>query len=78
MTNERTNERLEEVSSHSLDITEQNIEKLKELFPEVLTEKKIDFDKLRLILGDEIETAPGIGTGVLYLITPSSVLSKRA
>lgn len=58
MTNERTNERLEEVSSHSLDITEQNIEKLKELFPEVLTEKKIDFDKLRLILGDEVETAP--------------------
>lgn len=57
MTNERTNERLEEVSSHSLDITEQNIEKLKELFPEVLTEKKIDFDKLRLILGDEVETA---------------------
>lgn len=53
-----TNERLEEVSSHSLDITEQNIEKLKELFPEVLTEKKIDFDKLRLILGDEVETAP--------------------
>lgn len=58
MTNEQTNERLEEVSSHSLDITEQNIEKLKELFPEVLTEKKIDFDKLRLILGDEVETAP--------------------
>ncbi|BAS44858.1 type III restriction-modification system methylation subunit [Staphylococcus schleiferi] len=58
MTNKRTNERLEEVSSHSLDITEQNIEKLKELFPEVLTEKKIDFDKLRLILGDEVETAP--------------------
>ncbi|WP_373408775.1 site-specific DNA-methyltransferase [Enterococcus faecium] len=56
--NERTNERLEEVSSHSLDITEQNIEKLKKLFPEVLTEKKIDFDKLRLILGDEVETAP--------------------
>ncbi len=58
MMNELTNERLEEVSSHSLDITEQNIEKLKELFPEVLTEKKIDFDKLRLILGDEVETAP--------------------
>ena len=58
MTNERTNERIESVSNHSLDITEQNIEKLKELFPEVLTEKKIDFDKLRLILGDEIETTP--------------------
>ncbi len=47
-----------QVPSSSLDITEQNIEKLKELFPEVLTEKKIDFDKLRLILGDEVETAP--------------------
>ncbi len=46
------------VPSSSLDITEQNIEKLKELFPEILTEKKIDFDKLRLILGDEVETAP--------------------
>ncbi|AOW75251.1 DNA methylase N-4 [Pediococcus acidilactici] len=39
-------------------MTEQNIEKLQELFPEVLTEKKIDFDKLRLILGDAVETAP--------------------
>ncbi|MCO8300909.1 hypothetical protein [Limosilactobacillus fermentum] len=47
-----------QVPSSSPDITEQNIEKLKELFPEVLTEKKIDFDKLRLILGDEVETAP--------------------
>ncbi|WP_444636244.1 site-specific DNA-methyltransferase [Enterococcus faecalis] len=53
MINENT-----QVPSSSLDITEQNIEKLKELFPEVLTEKKIDFDKLRLILGDEVETAP--------------------
>lgn len=47
-----------QVPSSSLDITEQNIEKLKELFPEVLTEKKIDFNKLRLILGDEVETEP--------------------
>ncbi|MFG5465338.1 site-specific DNA-methyltransferase [Enterococcus faecalis] len=46
-----------QVTSSSLDITEQNIEKLKELFPEVLTENKIDFEKLRLILGDEVETA---------------------
>lgn len=58
MANEGTNERLETVSSSSFDITEQNIEKLKQLFPEVLTEKKIDFDKLRLILGDEVEIAP--------------------
>ncbi|MGL5550320.1 MAG: site-specific DNA-methyltransferase [Culicoidibacterales bacterium] len=53
MTNENNH-----VPSSSLDITERNIERLKELFPEVLSEKKIDFDKLRLILGDEIETAP--------------------
>lgn len=46
------------VPSNSLDITEQNIEKLKELFPEILTENKIDFDKLRLILGDKVEAAP--------------------
>lgn len=52
------NEELKHVSSSSLDITKQNIEKLKELFPEVLSEKKIDFDKLRLILGDEVETEP--------------------
>lgn len=47
-----------QVPSSSLDITEQNIEKMRVLFPEVLTEKKIDFDKLRLILGDAVETAP--------------------
>ncbi|MBZ4032557.1 site-specific DNA-methyltransferase [Ligilactobacillus salivarius] len=38
-------------------MTKRNIKKLKELFPEVLSENKIDFDKLRLILGDEIETS---------------------
>ena len=58
MTNERTNERTNEVVSNSLDIAKQNIEKLKKLFPEVLSENKIDFDKLRLILGDEIEIGP--------------------
>lgn len=46
------------VSSESVDITEQNIEKLKELFPEILTEKKIDFEKLRVILGDEVDDSP--------------------
>ncbi|MGX7026013.1 DNA methyltransferase [Vagococcus hydrophili] len=56
MMKERNNQLLEEVSSSSLNITEQNIEKMKDLFPEVLTEEKIDFDKLRLVLGDEVET----------------------
>lgn len=39
----------------SADIVGQNIEKLKELFPEVFAEGKIDFESLREILGDYIE-----------------------
>ena len=39
----------------SLDLEKLNIEKIKELFPNVVTEGKIDFDKLRIILGDEID-----------------------
>ena len=41
----------------SLDITRENIAAIKELFPEIVTDGKIDFEKLRLILGDEIETS---------------------
>ena len=48
---------MEKMTGESLDLTQENIKHLKELFPEVLTEKKIDFDKLRLILGDEVETS---------------------
>lgn len=49
---------MEKMTGESLDLTQENIKRLKELFPEVLTEKKIDFDKLRLILGDEVEASP--------------------
>lgn len=49
---------MEKMTGESLDLTQENIKRLKELFPEVLTEKKIDFEKLRLILGDEVETSP--------------------
>ena len=41
--------------TQSLDIVSDNISKLKELFPEVLTEGKIDFKILQDILGKEIE-----------------------
>lgn len=41
--------------SKSLDITEQNIEQLKALFPEVFSEGKIDFEALKAVLGDAID-----------------------
>jgi len=39
----------------SMNITEEQKAKLRELFPEVFTEGKVDFDKLRLTLGDEVD-----------------------
>lgn len=46
---------LNPISGKTLDLTGENIDKLKELFPEVLTDGQIDFEKLRLILGDEVD-----------------------
>ena len=43
------------LNGESKDIILDNISKLKEIFPEIVTEDKIDFDELRLILGDEID-----------------------
>ena len=39
----------------SLDITQQNIEQLKQLFPDVFSENKIDFEALKAVLGEEID-----------------------
>ena len=39
----------------SINLINKNISKLKELFPEVITEDKIDFEKLKLILGEDVE-----------------------
>lgn len=46
---------MENLKGKSMDLTEDNLNKLKELFPEVFEEGKIDFDKLRLLLGDEVD-----------------------
>ena len=43
------------LTGESKDIVADNIEKLKELFPEIVTEDKIDFEKLELILGENID-----------------------
>jgi len=37
------------------DITQDNIEQLKQLFPEIITDDKINFEKLKEILGEEID-----------------------
>ena len=39
------------MSGTSMDIEKRNIEKLKELFPNVVTDGKVDFDILRTIFG---------------------------
>lgn len=47
---------MEKLDGKTLDLTKENINSLKQLFPEVVTEGKIDFDKLKLVLGEEIES----------------------
>lgn len=46
---------MEKIESTSLDIIKENIKKMGELFPNTVTEGKINFDILRNLLGDEIE-----------------------
>ncbi len=45
----------EPIRRTSPDITTEQVSKLRELFPEVFTEGKIDFEKLRLMLGGLVE-----------------------
>lgn len=47
---------MEKLDGKTRDVVQDNIEKLKQLFPEVFTEEKIDFEKLQLVLGENIET----------------------
>ena len=46
---------ISKVDGMSLDLEKQNIDKLKELFPEAVEEGKINFDILRAMLGDEVD-----------------------
>ena len=45
---------MEKLDGKSLDIVKENIEKLKELFPSIVREDKIDFQELELLLGENI------------------------
>ena len=44
-----------ELNGMTPDIKQENIEELKKLFPEVITDGKIDFDKLRQVLGEYVD-----------------------
>lgn len=43
------------IDGYNADITEEQRQKLREIFPEVFSEDKIDWDKLRATLGDDID-----------------------
>ena len=45
------------LTGESKDIVLENISKLKEIFPDVFNENKIDFDKLKLDLGEYVENS---------------------
>jgi adenine-specific DNA-methyltransferase len=50
-------ETIEKASLTSLNITENQIEKLRDVFPEVFAQgNKIDFEKLKLTLGENVDT----------------------
>ncbi|PZQ45335.1 MAG: site-specific DNA-methyltransferase [Micavibrio aeruginosavorus] len=48
--------KLEKADGQSMDIVESNIEQLKELFPEVFAEGRINFDRLQEVLGNYVVT----------------------
>lgn len=48
--------KVEKMNGETLNITKNNIEKLKEIFPDIFTEGKIDFEALKENLGEDIET----------------------
>lgn len=46
---------MSKLDGESMDIKKMNIEKLKEIFPEVVSDGKIDFDKLKQLLGEYVD-----------------------
>lgn len=45
-------DKIEKINGESLDIVKENVKKLKEIFPEVFCEDKIDFKRLEEVLGE--------------------------
>lgn len=51
-----TKQKLEKLNLQSMSITEEQKRKLRQLFPEVFNEKKIDWEKLKATLGEELDS----------------------
>lgn len=51
----RKNKDMNRIDGLSLNLERNNIEKIKELFPEAVEEGKINFDMLRAMLGDDVD-----------------------
>ena len=47
--------KMKKITGQSYNSIRDNIEKLKTLFPEIVSDDKIDLDKLRVLIGDEID-----------------------
>ena len=43
------------LNGKTLDLAAENIEQLRQIFPDVFEEGKIDFDKLRQVLGEYVD-----------------------
>lgn len=67
------------INGYSADMLQQNIADLRQLFPEICCEDKIDFDKLKQILGEYVDdnkerynfTWNGKGQAIKLSQTPS-------
>ena len=46
---------MKKLDGKSMDIVAENIVKLKEIFPDIFTEGKVDFEALRATLGEYVE-----------------------
>lgn len=48
---------MEKMSGEPMNLLNENIEKLKTIFPEIVTDGKIDFDMLKTLLGEEVDAS---------------------
>ena len=50
---------MEKLDGKSMDIVAENIEKFREIFPDVFTEGKVDFEALEATLGEYVNGGRG-------------------